>query len=466
MTEAWRGGSQAPAPGLLAPPRPPDIEAVTGRRFRRHDIVVGAVFLLPALVVLGAVVVYPIFFTVGRSLFDRLGDTFVGLDNYRVMFERPQTLLAIRNMIIWVVVAPFVATTLGLIFAVLTERVRLGTAFKSVIFMPMAISFLASGVIFRLVYEEDPSRGLANAVSTGVASIWDDTGSYQGARLADPGGFVSLDPGFRSRNPVPLGEPVTVGLVGMRPDRLPGDPAPAAAPAEVPPDALVGTVWLDFSPGGERGVVDPGEVGLPDIAVAAVSTSGEVEARTKAEADGSFVLAGLDPAGSYHLVLDGSNFGEPWRGVLWLGTANVTPIGPAMVTMSVILAFLWIWAGFAMTVIAAGLAAIPTEVQEAARVDGGTEWQVFRRVTIPLLWPVLTVVLVTLMINVLKIFDLVLVIPPGSSQAAATVPALEMWRVSFGGARDQGLGSALGVLLFALVVPFMIVNIRRFRRSE
>ena len=95
-----------------------------------------------------------------------------------------------------------------------------------------------------------------------------------------------------------------------------------------------------------------------------------------------------------------------------------------------------------MTVIAAGLAAIPTEVQEAARVDGATEWQVFRRVTIPLLWPVLTVVLVTLMINVLKIFDLVLVIPPGSSQAAATVPALEMWRVSFGGRPRSGSRAA------------------------
>lgn len=464
MTEAWRGG--IPPQGLSAPPRPPDLEAVTGRRFRRRDTAIAALFLLPALVVLGAVVVYPIFFTIGRSLFDRLGDTFVGLDNYRVMFERPQTLLAIRNMVIWVVVAPFVATTLGLIFAVLTERIRLATAFKTVIFMPMAISFLASGVIFRLVYEEDPSRGLANAALTGIAGLWDDSGAYEGARLADPEGFVALDPGFRSRDPVPVGDAVPVGLVGIRPDRLPGDPEPAAVPADVPPDAIAGAVWLDFSPGGEQGVVDPGEVGLPGVAVAAVTPDGDVAARSEAEPDGSFLLAGLEPGGSYHLVLEGSNFTEPWRGVLWLGTQNVTPVGPAMVTVSVIIAFLWIWAGFAMTVIAAGLAAIPTEVQEAARVDGGTEWQVFRKVTIPLLWPVLTVVLVTLMINVLKIFDLVLVIPPGSSQGAATVPALEMWRVSFGGARDQGLGSALGVLLFALVLPFMVINIRRFRRSE
>jgi alpha-glucoside transport system permease protein len=68
-------------------------------------------------------------------------------------------------------------------------------------------------------------------------------------------------------------------------------------------------------------------------------------------------------------------------------------------------------------------------------------------------------------INVLKVFDLVLVIPTGSVQDDANVIALEMWRVSFGGARDQGVGSALGVFLFALVLPAMAFNIRRFRQE-
>ena len=74
--------------------------------------------------------------------------------------------------------------------------------------------------------------------------------------------------------------------------------------------------------------------------------------------------------------------------------------------------------------------------------------------------------LVTLVINVMKIFDLVFIIPPGSVQDDASVIALEMWRVSFGGANDQGLGSALSVLLFVLVIPAMAFNIRRFRREE
>jgi alpha-glucoside transport system permease protein len=130
----------------------------------------------------------------------------------------------------------------------------------------------------------------------------------------------------------------------------------------------------------------------------------------------------------------------------------------------IISAWLWIMAGFAMTLIAAGLAAIPRDVQEAARVDGATEWQVFRRVTVPLLSPVLVVVLVTLVINVLKVFDLVFVIAPGSVQEEANVLALQIWQVSFGpGGGDKGLGSALAVLLFLLVVPAMVINIRRFR---
>jgi alpha-glucoside transport system permease protein len=133
----------------------------------------------------------------------------------------------------------------------------------------------------------------------------------------------------------------------------------------------------------------------------------------------------------------------------------------------IISAWIWITTGFAMTFIAAGLAAIPRDALEAARVDGATEWQVFRRVTVPLLGPVLLVVFVTLIINVLKVFELVFVIPPGSTQADANVLALQMWQVSFeSGGGDLGLGSAIGVILFLLVMPAMLFNIRRFRRER
>jgi alpha-glucoside transport system permease protein len=82
-----------------------------------------------------------------------------------------------------------------------------------------------------------------------------------------------------------------------------------------------------------------------------------------------------------------------------------------------------------------------------------------------MLAPVLAVVLVTLMINVLKIFDLVFIIAPGSSQDDANVLALQLYRSSFGTDADLGIGSAIAVLLLLLVIPVMIFNIRRIRKE-
>ena len=138
---------------------------------RRRTLLVALLFLLPTLVLLGALVVYPIFFSITRSLFDVSGDTFVGIQNYRTMFESEATRTAIKNTLIWVVFAPSIVTALGLIFAVLSERISWSTAFKVVIFMPMAVSFLSAGVTWRLIYEEDPQLGVANAAARGVADV-------------------------------------------------------------------------------------------------------------------------------------------------------------------------------------------------------------------------------------------------------------------------------------------------------
>jgi alpha-glucoside transport system permease protein len=129
------------------------------------------------------------------------------------------------------------------------------------------------------------------------------------------------------------------------------------------------------------------------------------------------------------------------------------------------IAYIWVWAGFAMVVIAAGLAAIPRDVLEAARTDGASEWQTFVRVTVPLLAPILSVVFITMVINVLKVFDIVISVAPSSSQDDANVIALAMWRVSFSGQNDFGVGSAIAVFLLLLVLPVLALNIRRFRRE-
>ncbi|GAB3442796.1 sugar ABC transporter permease [Streptomonospora sediminis] len=414
------------------------------------------VFLLPALLFLGVYMLYPIVFSVYRSLWDAAGTQFVGLDNYAAMFTRPDTFTALRNNVIWIAVAPAAVTVAGLIFAVLTERIRWATAFKIVVFMPMAISFLASGVIFRLVLEQDPERGLANAIVTTVQDTIAPTGAYPGANPRDG---VPLERtaggGYRLSAPVSPGEAVDVPLVGVSAEDMPAGAEPAGS-AATRQNAVTGTVWLDFTRGGggRAGEVDTTETGFPAMRIEAVRNGGVAATATTA-ADGTFALTGLE-AGDYTVRLVAGNFSEPYNGLTWLG--------PVLITPSIIAAYLWVWAGFAMVLIAAGLSSLPREVLEAARVDGASEWQVFRRVTVPLLSPVLMVVFVTLLIYVLKIFDLVFVIAPGSVRADANVLALEMWQVSFG-ANDQGLGSALAVFLLVLVVPAMVFQIRRFRRE-
>ncbi|GAA1015046.1 ABC transporter permease [Acrocarpospora pleiomorpha] len=415
------------------------------------------VFLAPALLLLAAWMVYPIVYSVFRSFHDASGNTFVGLENYGAIFSDPATLTTIRNNIIWVVVAPLMVTVLGLIFAVLTERIRWATAFKLVLFMPMAVSLLAAGVIFRLVYEQDPDKGVANAIITTVQGVFSGDQGYPGARPRENDAAPAVLQGGAvvTKEQVRPGTPVLIPLVGLSPDAVAGFAA-AQAPAAGP--GLSGTIWIDTVRGGGGTVnqIDAQERGLAGVTVEAVEGD-TVRATTRTEADGSFRFDELT-SGSYGLRLPESNFTAAFGGLTWLG--------PTLITPAIIGAYIWVWAGFAMVLIAAGLSAIPRDALEAARIDGATEWQVFRKITVPLLSPVLLVVFVTMIINVLKVFDLVFIIAPGSVQPQANVVALEMWRVSFGGGGNQGMGSALAIFLLLLVLPFMAFNIRRFRRDE
>ncbi|UGY91724.1 ABC transporter permease subunit [Streptomyces gobiensis] len=417
---------------------------------------VAACFLLPALLLLGALVVYPIGYSLYRSFFDAAGTGFVGLHNYGEIFTDDGILTAVKNNAIWVTVAPTVATVLGLIFAVLTERIRWGTAFKLIIFMPMAISMLAAGIIFRLVYEQNPDRGVANAVWVGVHDAFTDASAWPGARPRPDGELAGPSGGpFTTRSTVSATDPAHLPLVGVKPQDV-ADAAEAKAASPGTGDGVTGTVWLDFSRGGKGkpGVIDPGEKGLAGVEVEAVK-DGRVVASAKTGEDGTYSLP--PEARGAQLRLPAANFAAPYNGVDWLG--------PTLVTPAIIGSYIWMWAGFAMVLIAAGLAGVPRELLEAARVDGASEWQVFRKVTVPLLAPVLAVVLVTLMINVLKIFDLVFIIAPGATQENANVLALQLYLSSFGAGANQGVGSAIAVLLLLLVLPVMVFNVRRLRRE-
>jgi len=419
------------------------------------------VFLAPALVMLGAILLYPLVYSIVRSLFSDTPTgavkSFVGLHNFRDIFTDSRSLQAVKNNVYWIVVVPTLITILGLVFAVLTERIRWATVFKTVLFMPMAISALASGITFSLIYADQPTRGLGNAIAIGIHDTFSSSSPYPTVQPRDTKVFVgSAKTGFTTHQSYSPGTAALLPLVGLNLTHPPSSTAQATAPSTG--SGVFGVVWNDFrlGGGGTLGSVDTGERGLGGMAVQAVQGE-KVVATTHAASNGQFSFPTLR-SGTYQLRLPASAFGQPFGGYSWLG--------PNLITPAIMATYLWIYAGFAMVLIAAGMAAIPRDALEAARVDGASEWQVFRRVTAPLLAPVLMVVFVTLAINVLKVFDVVYVLQQvaGGSAGKADVLAVSLFR-DFGN-QQYGLASAIGVLLVVLVIPAMILNIRRFRRDQ
>ncbi len=123
----------------------------------------------------------------------------------------------------------------------------------------------------------------------------------------------------------------------------------------------------------------------------------------------------------------------------------------------------WMWTGFAVVVLSAGLKGISTEVLEAARVDGANEWQIFRRIIVPILSPTIVVVTTTLIIQGLKKFDLVWVMTAGRFDTDVVATLFFKQAFLF---RDFGVGAALAVVLLLWVVPIMVISIRRFQFQE
>jgi alpha-glucoside transport system permease protein len=422
--------------------------------WRKYALAAG--FVAPAAFFLGIWIVYPTIRTIYRSFFDRSGDAFVGFDNYLEIFTSDVLLTAVKNNAIWILVVPAFVTAIGLIFAVLTERVSWAVAFKTAVFMPMAISAFAAGITWRIVYIEQPERGALNAGIATVRDAFSPAGVLPDAAPSTENITGTPRGGLTLAEPIQPGETAQLGLTRISTAEVPADAEQAVAPQPVE-GGIAGVVWRDFKPGGgEPGEVEQEELGLPGVTVQLRTEQGETADEAKTEANGSFVFEEVEQ-GRYRVAIGAQTFAAPFAGVTWLGEDLVTP--------AIIIAYIWIWAGFAMVVIAAGLAAIPRDVLEAARTDGGSEWQVFRRVTVPLLAPVLTVVFITMLINVLKVFDIVIAVAPGSVQDDATVLALSMWRTAFAGANNFGVGSAIAVFIFVLVIPVLLLNIRRFRRE-
>jgi alpha-glucoside transport system permease protein len=274
------------------------------------------VWLLPGLFLLVVFLIYPVVNTIVLSFKNADSSVFVGLKNYAYIFTDPSMLIVLRNNALWLVFFTLVTVTLGLLIAVLTNRVRYEAVAKAFIFLPMAISFVAAGVIWRFMYAFQP-KGTAQ-----------------------------------------------VGTV----------------------NAVLTSVIPSFQP------------------------------------------------------------------VAWL-------FNPVTNNWALIVAGIWVWTGFAMVILSAGLKGIPNQLVEAARIDGAREGQIFFRVVLPLMMPTVTVVTVTLIINVLKIFDIIYVMTNGA--LGTEVIANRMYKEMFN-YNNFGLASALAVLLLAAIIPVMIINIRRF----
>lgn len=150
---------------VIFPAKGPNI----GRNINRANIVRPWLFVFPAVFALGLYLAYPVVETLRLSLTDRSQDgAFVGLANYTQMFREAKFWEALRNNFLWLLIVPAAATAFGLLAAQLTDRIGWGNLAKSLIFMPMAISFVGAGVIWKLVYEARPADveqiGVLNAI--------------------------------------------------------------------------------------------------------------------------------------------------------------------------------------------------------------------------------------------------------------------------------------------------------------
>jgi alpha-glucoside transport system permease protein len=289
-----------------------------GLPLRYQETVRPWVFVGPALLLLAIFLLYPAINTIMLSFQDADGANWIGFDNYINIINDPALLRSVRNTVAWMIVVPAAGVLIGLVFAVLADRLHRGESLaKSMIFLPMAISFVGASVLWGFIYD------------------WRPTGNQTG-----------------------LLNGIMVGL-GREP-----------------------TAWLAVT---------------------------------------------------------------PWNNLF------------LMIIM------IWMQTGFAMVILSAAIKGVPEDIIEAARIDGATELQVFYRITVPSIMSAIVVVTTTMVINVLKVFDIVWVMTGGRDGTEVIAERMIRWAFSF---RNAGQGAAIAVMLFVLVLPVMVWNIQRFRAEE
>ncbi len=298
----------------------------------------------------------------------------------------------IPNNLWWIFSVIIFAVSLGLAVAVLADRSKGENIAKSLIFLPMAISFVGASVIWRLIYVARPAQD----EQTGVFNaLWALIGRWSNSTAAST--TIALILGL-----------IVAGLLYLAWRGWQAD-AQAIVAGSLLGSAVLG--WLIFR------FLGPGI--------------------------GGFVTSEL----TGEIIADPVLFIQqgPWNN-FWL-----------------MVVFIWIQTGFAMVIFSAAIKSVPGDLLEAARIDGATESQTFWRVTVPQIFPTIGVVVTTLIVTVLKVFDIPKVMTNGNFDTQ--VLANEMWQRAFT-ELDFGLGSAVAVILFIGVLPVMAINIRRMQRER
>lgn len=298
----------------------------------------------------------------------------------------------IPNNLWWIFSVILFAVSLGLAVAVLADRAKGENIAKSLIFLPMAISFVGASVIWRLIYVARPAQDSQTGVFN---SLWIMLGEWSRSGLAKT--LVSL---------VLLAIIAALLYLAWRGWQAENNAIIAGSATIV---LVLG--WLVFR------FLGPGLGGFETSEV-----TGEIIAKPVL-----FIQEG------------------PWNN-FWL-----------------MVVFIWIQTGFAMVIFSAAIKAVSEDLLEAARIDGATETQTFWRVTVPQIFPTIGVVVTTLIVATLKIFDIPKVMTNGNFDTQ--VLANEMWERAFT-QLDFGKGSAVAVILFIAVLPVMAMNIRRMQRER
>ena len=321
-----------------------------GRNINRANRVRPWLFLFPAVFALTLYLAYPVFETLRLSLTDRnAGGAFIGLDNYRQMAGEAKFWEAMKNNMLWLVVVPAAATAFGLLAAQLTDRIRWGNIAKSLVFMPMAISFVGASVIFKLVYDTRPAGqdqiGVLNAV---WMSFDGGAGSFLMLRLV-PAIILLAFAAF-----------MVYGIyLTLRP-----------------------LIWGEAERGGGSWFTVPLRLA---VAVAALW------------------LLWLSLKSTVSVFSAGLPYGEPQT---WLTI-------PFWNNFFLMVVLIWIQTGFAMVILSAALRGIPEETIEAAIIDGANPFDIFFKIKVPQIMSTIVVVWTTITLVVLKIFDIVFAMTNG-----------------------------------------------------